>query len=127
MTINKHLKKLRQYIRNFLTKGNHRTLEAKKNIVDSFWVKSLNAAINLILVPLTINYVSPTKYGIWLTLSSIILWFTIFDIGLGNGLRNKFAEAKARGNIEQARIYISTSYALLILIFSMAGKNVFSI
>jgi len=87
---------LRQYISNFLTKGHPRTLEAKKNIVASFGIKILNTAINLILVPLTLNYVSPMKYGICLTLNSIILWFTVFDIGLGTGLRNKFAEAKAK-------------------------------
>jgi hypothetical protein len=58
------------------------------------------------------------KYGSWLTLRSIILWFAFFDIGLGNGLRNKFTEAKAPGNLERTRIYISTAYGLLILIFS---------
>ena len=35
-------------------------------------------------------------YG--LTLSSIIGWFAFFDIGFGNGLRNKFAEAIAKGD-----------------------------
>lgn len=112
------LKKIRQLLFDFLNKGDARSFGAKKNIVASIGVKFLGAAVNLILIPLTINYVHPTNYGIWLTLSSIILWFTLFDLGLGNGLRNKLAEAKAMGNQVRARTYISTTYGLLALIFS---------
>ena len=104
-------------IKDFFTKGNERSIEAKKNIAASFFIKSISIAINLALVPLTIHYVNPTQYGIWLTLSSIIAWFSFFDIGFGNGLRNRFAEAKASGNFELARIYVSTTYAFLIIIF----------
>jgi O-antigen/teichoic acid export membrane protein len=49
-------------------------------------------------------------------LSSIVGWFSFFDIGLGHGLRNKFAEAVTTGNDEMARIYVSTTYAILSLI-----------
>ena len=53
-----------------------------------------------------------------MTLSSVLAWFEFFDIGLGNGLRNRFAEAVARGNHELARIYVSTTYAILGIIFT---------
>jgi O-antigen/teichoic acid export membrane protein len=75
---------------------------------------------NLLLVPLTINYLDNENYGIWLTLSSFIAWFSFFDIGLGHGLRNKFAEAKADGDIELAKGYVSTAYftiACICLVF----------
>ncbi len=65
---------------------------------------------NFLLVPLTINYLDTENYGIWLTLSSFIGWFSLFDIGLGNGLRNKFAEAKALGNYKEAQAFVSTAY-----------------
>ena len=65
---------------------------------------------NFLLVPLTINYLDTENYGIWLTLSSFIAWFSFFDIGLGNGLRNKFAEAKANGDLTLARAYVSSAY-----------------
>ena len=124
------LSDLKIYISNFFTKGNQRTLEAKKNITASFAIKGLSICINLALVPLTIHYVNPTQYGIWLTLSSIIAWFSFFDIGFGNGLRNKLAETKATGNIEKSKIYVSTTYAILFLIFTgvwllFFGLNVF--
>lgn len=99
--------------------GHERTNRAKKNIAASFIIKGINIAIGLILVPITINYLSPTKYGIWITLSSLVAWFGFFDIGLGNGLRNRFAEAIAEGNHLLAKIYVSTTYAILIIIISI--------
>jgi len=96
-----------------LNKGHSRSVNAKKNILASFAIRGCNIVVTLMLVPLTIHYVKPTQYGIWLTLSSVIGWFGFFDIGLGNGLRNKFAEAVARGEHDAARIYVSTTYAIL--------------
>lgn len=99
-----------------ITKGHERSVKAKKNILASFVIKGLSIAISLVLVPLTINYVNQSRYGIWLTLSSMVTWFSFFDIGFGNGLRNKFAEALAKGQDELARIYVSTTYAILSII-----------
>jgi O-antigen/teichoic acid export membrane protein len=103
-------------IKNFFTKGDQRSINAKKNIVFIAMLKGCSIAISLFLVPVTIHYVNPTRYGIWLTLSSIVGWFYFFDIGLGNGLRNKFAEAIANGKTDLARTYISTTYAILTII-----------
>ncbi len=103
-------------LKSALNKGHDRSVKAKKNIFASFIIKGCNIAISLVLVPLTIHYVNPTQYGIWLTLSSIIGWFAFFDIGFGNGLRNKFAEAIARNDHQLARIYLSTTYAILGII-----------
>src|SRR5665647_3802680 len=111
--------KIRQILTDFFTKGQDRSIKIKKNILASFVIKGLSIAISLVLVPLTINYVNPTQYGIWLTLSSIVAWFSFFDIGFGNGLRNKFAESKATGNTEKAKIYVSTTYAILCIIIGI--------
>lgn len=97
-------------------KGSERTVKAKKNILGMTLLKGLSIGLNLLLVPMTIGYVSSLKYGIWLTLSSLITWLSFFDIGLGNGLRNKFAEAITLGNKCRARIYVSTTYAILGII-----------
>jgi O-antigen/teichoic acid export membrane protein len=67
-------------------------------------------------VPLTIGLLSAPVYGIWITIFSIVSWFNIMDIGLGNGFRNKFAEAIAEGNINKAKEYTATLYSSMILI-----------
>ncbi len=117
MVIKKHMGSLWQNAINFFTKGHQRSLDAKKNIAGSLLIKGISIAISFVLVPLTIHYISPAKYGIWLTLSSMIGWISFFDIGFTHGLRNKFAEAKAKGNKELARIYISTTYYYVSIIF----------
>lgn len=96
--------------------GNERTNRAKKNITGSLIIKGSSIAIGIVLTPLTLHYINPTEYGIWVTLSSIIAWLSFFDIGLGNGLRNKFSEAITNGNVELARIYVSTTYAIISII-----------
>jgi len=111
--------KIRQILTDFFTKGQDRSIKIKKNILASFVIKGLSIAISLVLVPLTINYVNPTQYGIWLTLSSIVAWLSFFDIGLGNGLRNKFAQALAKEKFKLARIYVSTTYAILSIIITV--------
>lgn len=95
---------------------NERTARATKNVLVSFAARAVMMFVSFILVPLTLNYVGTTEFGIWITISTIITWFGFFDIGLGNGLRNKLAEALARDDIELARTYISSSYALLTIV-----------
>ena len=106
------------FAKSLINKGHSRSVKAKKNIIASFVIRGLSIAMSLLVVPLTINYINPSRYGIWLTLSSIVSWFSFFDIGLSQGLRNKFAEAKAKGDDTLARTYVSTTYAILTIIFS---------
>ncbi len=94
----------------------NRSNNLKKNILFSFAFKGLNILLSLCLVPITMEFISNKNYGIWLTLSSIIGWISFFDIGLGNGLRNKFTEAIALRKIKLAKIYVSTTYAILTII-----------
>jgi O-antigen/teichoic acid export membrane protein len=112
-----YLKSKYTFITGLITKGHERSVKAKKNILASIVIKGLSIAISLVLVPLTINYINPSRYGILLTLSSIVGWLSFFDIGLTQGLRNKFAEAKAKNDDSIAQVYVSTTYAVLGIIF----------
>jgi O-antigen/teichoic acid export membrane protein len=96
--------------------GHARSVKASKNIFASFVIKGMSILLGFLLVPLTLEYLDTTRYGIWLTLSSFLTWFAFFEIGLGNGLRNKLAEALARKNYELGKIYVSTTYAILAII-----------
>lgn len=108
-------------IKDFFSKGHERSIEAKKNILGSILIKGCSIAIGLISVPLTIGYVNPSHYGIWLTLSSMIAWVSFFDIGFTHGLRNKFAEANAKGDEALAKTYVSTAYYFIAIIFGLLG------
>ena len=105
------------FILGLITKGNERSVKAKKNILISFLIKGCSILISFVLFPISLTYINSSSYGIWLTLSSIVAWFSFFDVGLTQGLRNKFAEAKAKGDDSIAQVYISTTYAILGIIF----------
>lgn len=95
---------------------NARTALAVKNIIGSFILKGGSILISFILVPLTLDYLNPYEYGIWLTLNSILSWIYIFDIGLGNGLRNKLTEVLATKDYEAGKVYVSTSFFCMSVI-----------
>lgn len=107
-------------IKLFLTKpeseDDRRSLVIKRNIFLSLIAKFFNLLIGFITVPLVLNYLDKYNFGIYSTLTSILLWIDLFDIGLGQGLRNKLTIAYTEKNIELCKKYISTTYAILIII-----------
>lgn len=103
-------------VKHRLNRGNVRTVKAVRNIVLSFLYKGVNIAAGLLLVRYALAYLDPARYGIWLTLSSIILWFNFFDVGLGHGMRNKLAASVAMDQKEIGTRYVSTAYGVLAMI-----------
>lgn len=101
--------------------GSERSKTAKKNIIGSIAIKGWSILIQLILVPLTMDYLSPEVYGIWLTVSSIMLWLNFFDVGFTLGLKNKLNEAIAVNDYERGKSLVSTTYGMMLFIFIPLG------
>lgn len=93
--------------------SSNRSSLLKKNIFASFVIKGWSAIIVLLLVPATLHCLGEYKNGIWLTISSLLLWIDNMDIGLGNGLRNKIAEYMAQCESERIRSLVSSTFAML--------------
>ncbi len=93
-----------------------RTRKIGKNVAASAIYRVLSMAASLVMVPLLLDWLGTEQYGIWLTIQAVIGWFMLFDLGLGNGLRNKLAEALAQDQTELARSYVSTAYAVITVI-----------
>jgi len=85
------------------------------NILSSFFVKAFSMVVTLTLIPVSLKYTEASTYGVWLTLSSVIVWFNLVDLGLSNGLTNKLSESFAKNEPHTARIYLSTTYFFLVL------------
>lgn len=54
-----------------------------------------------------------------MTLVSLISWSTFFDFGMGNGMRNKVAQALAANDYLQAKSYITTTYSVVLALASV--------
>ncbi|HZX59231.1 MAG TPA: hypothetical protein VFE54_10910, partial [Mucilaginibacter sp.] len=107
---------LKNKVQGFLKLGNERSLKLKKNIIYTFLIRGTSFLIGFALVPLTIHYVNPVQYGLWITISSLVAWMNTFDIGLSNGLRNNLAHSLAINERTNIVKYVSTTYALVSLI-----------
>lgn len=99
-----------------ITQGDARSVTVKKNIIFSFFLKGVGILTSLLLVPLTIGYVSPELYGVWLTLSSILTWVGFMDLGFSQGLKNMLTEAIAKSEWERGRSLVSTTYFMMLII-----------
>jgi O-antigen/teichoic acid export membrane protein len=88
------------------------------NVLSSFIVKIVSMAVTLTLIPISLKYTNKSTYGVWLTISSVIIWFNLFDLGLSNGLTNKLTESFAKQDSEKARKYLSTTYCFLFIIIT---------
>lgn len=91
-----------------------RTKRAKQNILAMFAIKGVGLLISFLYIPLLLHTLNTVDYGVWLTLTSIVSWISFFDIGLGNGLRNKLCEAISINDIQKARELVSTAYVSLV-------------
>lgn len=108
-----------------LFKKNSRSASILRNVSFSLVFKFANIAISFFMVPITLGYLDKVRYGLWVVLSGLLSWFLIFDIGIGNGLRNKLTELKAKGQMGKAKYYTSTAYFIFSLLAIVSIITVF--
>ena len=115
------------------------------NLSGSLVVKVLVLAIGLFTYPLYVRYFSNltpiaditgnTTYGAitlgaWLVILQILSWVLTFDIGIGNGLKNKIVEALNENRRDDVRKYISCSYITnfaIVLVLLVVGVRIIDI
>lgn len=111
-------KKAQTFISNkFFANTHHRDKSVFKNVGLGFASKGVSIFLSFLQIPITLSILTKTEYGIWLTLFSIAGWLAYFDLGLGNGLRNKLTEALAENDLPKAKKLVSTTYTALSILF----------
>ncbi|MBX2895005.1 MAG: oligosaccharide flippase family protein [Cyclobacteriaceae bacterium] len=77
--------------------------------------KAINFLIFTVSIPLTINYLGKERFGLWMTMSSMIIMLTIVsDLGLGIALMNKVSELNGLNNKALIRKNVSNGFFLLV-------------
>jgi Na+-driven multidrug efflux pump len=73
--------------------------------------------MGFVSVPLTVGYLGAERYGVWLTISSLLIWVALTDFGLaGNALVNVLSEALGNDDREAARHYVASAFWALVTI-----------
>lgn len=96
----------------------NRKLIQRKNIFLGITFKGISIFLNFIIVPILILFLGKAEYGIWVTIFSITNWIFTFDLGIGQGLRNKLTESLTIRDFKTSKEVISNSY-IFISIFSL--------
>lgn len=76
---------------------------------------------SLITVPLTLKYLGNERFGLWMTISSVLAMASFADFGIGNGVLNTVAKAFGKDDIVGVREAVSSGFAVLssIAVFLM--------
>ena len=93
-----------------------------ENIIGAFVVKGGSLIISVVLLPLYLRFFGDqTVLGIWYTILSILNWVVLFDLGLGQGLRNQLPAFIEKNDQKGIRDSISTTYILMSIIAIVIG------
>lgn len=78
--------------------------------------KGVAVVASFLTLPYAIKFLGPEAFGVWATMLTLISWVMLFDVGIGNSLKNKLAESFANGDTLSASSFISTAYVVIGLI-----------
>lgn len=82
-----------------------------KNIFIAFFLKGGSLLVSFAMMPAFISYFCDQKVlGVWYTVLSVISWIMNFDLGIGNGLRNRLTVSYSRGDIKKSKALVSSAY-----------------
>lgn len=98
-----------------------------KNIGVSMLMKPVSMALSFIYTPIILNFLGEAKNGVWVTILQIVSAINYFDIGIGNGLRNKLAESHALGKHDESKKYVSNAYIGTLFISAIFGVLIIGI
>jgi O-antigen/teichoic acid export membrane protein len=102
--------------------GRERYRRAGMTASTSYIAKGLTLLIGFVSVPLTVDYLGAERYGVWLTISSLLLWVALTDFGLaGYALVNVLSETVGNEDKESARHYAASAFWALVIIALIIG------
>ncbi len=81
--------------------------------VSAVAAKALIMASLFASVSLTLRNLGQERFGLWMTISSVVTLFTFADLGIGSGLMNAVSHAHGRDDHEEAATLVSSAFCLL--------------
>ena len=71
---------------------------------------------SIVTVRLTFRYLGAERYGMWMTITSVVMMFVFADLGMNNGLINLVAEATGKEDARTARQATASAFWMLSMI-----------
>lgn len=106
-------------IRDSINAGNERSAMVKKNALCALVIKLISMMIDFAKVPILLSYLDSERYGLYVTIATIVYWTHNFDFGLGTGLRYKLTAAIAKSETQYGKRLVSTAYCSMSVIMGV--------
>jgi O-antigen/teichoic acid export membrane protein len=88
--------------------------------------KGLSLLVLYISVPLTISYLGQARFGVWMTLASLISFLGFLDFGIGSSLLNEVAHHGAQEDRERLKQVITHGLLLLTFLGVVLGSVLYN-
>ena len=78
--------------------------------------KVVQVGTALISIPLTLHYLGGERFGMWMTISSLIAMLSFADFGIANGVLSAVAQAHGREDRAELQRIVSSGFSMLTAI-----------
>jgi O-antigen/teichoic acid export membrane protein len=86
--------------------------------------KIVNVATGLVTIPMTLHYLGPERFGLWMTINAVVAILAFADFGIGNGVLNAVSEAWGKDDLCAVRSCVENGLVLLSFV-AILGLAVF--
>lgn len=92
-----------------------RVLSIKKTAIATLGARLITVFAQIITVSVALDYLGANRYGIWMTIASIVSFLHLSDLGIGNALIGFIAEKHATNDHYSLLSFVKKALAILCL------------
>ena len=97
-------------------RSSERHRRAALTTLASVLAKLISITTALVSVPLTLHYLGSERYGMWMTMSSLVAMLNFADFGIGTGVLNAVSAAHGKDHPSAIKEYVSSGCVVLTAI-----------
>jgi len=87
------------------------------NVIGRYATLTIEMVVGLLMLPFNANHLGAGEYGLWMLAASIVSYFPVLDLGLGNAMERAVAQHRAQRDPEAINEVAST----LVFVFAATG------
>lgn len=100
---------------------NKRTRRIFEAGLSALFSKGIVLLVNALSIPITVRYLGPEQFGVWVTISTTLSLLVVLDLGIASALTNLISEAYAKESRELAARYATSAFWMMMIIAAALG------
>lgn len=104
-----------------LTRSTERNRRAGLSAIAGLAARGSSFVVILVTVPLTLDFLGPVRFGLWMTIASVVSLLGATDLGIGNGVLNNVSHAFGENDTMAARRFLASGFVALFGVAAVFG------